>query len=239
MNFPTEILNFINDNYLKLIIGLVLILMAIIGYYAEKTNFGNKLKKDDKDKKDENVNIENIGLNDFVGNNSMDVKENIYNDSTNDTITSMNESVESKNISPLMKEDAEQLNTKSNEEEVSNKVLETTTKFTDIQENLNNQSNVSNAKKEDLALNNENFVSNDNLSVLNNNSENNLEEEFRKIIPDEDSIEDDLMLDINNMKIDPLDTNNISDNKAFAKLSSNINLPEINDFGSDNDIWKF
>ena len=239
MDFPTEILNFINDNYLKLIIGLVLILMAIIGYYAEKTNFGNKLKKDDKDKKDENVNVKNIGLNDFVGNNSMDVKENIYNDSTNDTITSMNESVESKNISPLMREDSEQLNTKSNEEEVSNQVLETTTKFTDIQENLNNQSNISNTKKEDLALNNENFVSNDNLSVLSNNSENNLEEEFRKIIPDEDSIEDDLMLEINNMKIDPLDTNKISDNKAFAKLSSNINLPEINDFGSDNDIWKF
>ena len=73
-------MDFLIDNYLWFIIGGIVIIMIIIGYFAEKTNFGKKPLRE-KNAKEENkevvvetpaeeINIseiENKGINDILG----------------------------------------------------------------------------------------------------------------------------------------------------------------------------
>ena len=197
MYLSNEIMNFINEHYLKLVIGLVLVLMAIIGYYAEKTNFGNKLKKENK--KENKVDIDNIGLNDFVESNS--------------DITSINQTNE-------IVQDSGNLPSQEN-----------------INENNINGYNENFQSKETLTE--EQTLMKNNVVLDDVNVETNLDDEFKKVFPTEESMDYDLMVDINNMHIEPLESVDISNNNAYAKLSSNIDLPEINDFESSGDVWKF
>lgn len=255
MDLLTEIMNFINDNYLKLVIGLVLILMAIIGYYAEKTGFGNKLKKEKKenDENDENkVDIDNIGLNDFVDNNSIvanddslvknqDINnENIIQQQSqpiNETIESntifeTNSSMDQNSFYPQVENDINQT-TASNIENTTAQELQTPV----IQENQNLESDFSPLTDN---INIDNNLINESQNVDNVNiTDTNLEAEFKKVLPEEESIDNDLMVDINNMEIDPLGTVDVSNNNVYAKLSSNIELPEINDLENVGDVWKF
>lgn len=263
MSFSTEILNFINDNYLKLIIGLVLILMAIIGYYAEKTNFGNKLKKDEKKESEKPISIENIGLNDFVDNNSMVSKENVnvdlpqnqgYNNEinsqlpnleNNETVIQPIDNVKLENANLADNKSPIQLNVEPTVENNSN-MISNQNEVPAIQQELNNNPNT---YQENSNIDNNLNVYQEISSFNNNNSsetivseenpKKSLEDEFKEVIPEEEKIDNNLIVDINNMKIDPLKTNDISDNNVYAKFSSNINLPEINDFENDGDIWKF
>lgn len=48
-------MDFVINNYLWFIIGAVVLLMIIIGYFAEKTNFGKIPLNTNKDKKEKNV----------------------------------------------------------------------------------------------------------------------------------------------------------------------------------------
>lgn len=48
-------MDFVINNYLWFIIGAVVLLMIIIGYFAEKTNFGKIPLNSRKDKKEKNV----------------------------------------------------------------------------------------------------------------------------------------------------------------------------------------
>lgn len=250
MSFSTEILNFINDNYLKLIIGLVLILMAIIGYYAEKTNFGNKLKKDEKKESEKPISIENIGLNDFVDNNSMVSKGNVnvdlpqnqgYNNEinsqlpnleNNETVIQSIDNVKLENTNLADNKSPIQLNVEPMVENNSNMISNQNEVHT-IQQELNNNPNT---YQEISNFNNNNSSES---IVSEEKPKKSLEDEFKEVIPEEEKIDNNLIVDINNMKIDPLKTNDISDNNVYAKFSSNINLPEINDFENDGDIWKF
>ena len=53
-----QILEYILANYTWFLIGIVLILLAIIGYHADKTNFGQGKKENSKeDKPDKNENL--------------------------------------------------------------------------------------------------------------------------------------------------------------------------------------
>lgn len=53
----TEIIEYVTQNYIWFLGGMIVILLAIIGSYADKTNFGQKKIKSKKEK-DENLNLE-------------------------------------------------------------------------------------------------------------------------------------------------------------------------------------
>ena len=77
-------MDFIMDNLLWFIIGGIVILMAIIGYFADKTDFGRKTTKEEKPKEEKSkkekikVDAKGIGnLNQSVTEKTEDKKENV------------------------------------------------------------------------------------------------------------------------------------------------------------------
>lgn len=243
MDLLIEILNFVNDNYLKFAIGLVLTLMAIIGYYAEKTNFGNKLNVDNKSGDDDsNKNIKNVGINDLVDHN---IEQNsvLPTESNEDAsiveTEKLNKNVENNSNLLINNETQDSIETKNqNDEKKSDLLINNETQSSVETGNQNDE------KKED----NNNLQSNGYVDEVNNrsdetkiNDESNIRINSENIFSSNESIDNDLLSDINNMTLDPLKEKN--DNKkredALARLNSNIDLPNIDDLKSDTDIWKF
>ena len=72
-------LEYIQANYTWFILGLIIILLAIIGSYADKTNFGQGKQDDDTEDDFKDLNIENKRINDLVSdvnkNNKTEKKE--------------------------------------------------------------------------------------------------------------------------------------------------------------------
>lgn len=64
-------MNFIIENYVWFIVAFVVIVMAIIGYFADKTDFGRKIEKKEKkqnNKKNEKIKVEAKGINELTQN---------------------------------------------------------------------------------------------------------------------------------------------------------------------------
>lgn len=62
---------FIIENYVWFIVAFVVIVMAIIGYFADKTDFGRKIEKKEKkqnNKKNEKIKVEAKGINELTQN---------------------------------------------------------------------------------------------------------------------------------------------------------------------------
>ena len=97
-----HILEYILENYTWFLVGIVLILLAIIGYYADKTNFGHGKKNTQKENdilqdNDKTINIENIGLLDATEEEKKEVpvNEDIKNDNSGDVNNLVSQNVES------------------------------------------------------------------------------------------------------------------------------------------------
>jgi len=73
-------MQFVFDNYIWFLVGGIIILMVVIGYIAEKTDFGHKEikkvenKKDKKEKDVKKLKKSNLKLNDVVYNEKKDEK---------------------------------------------------------------------------------------------------------------------------------------------------------------------
>ena len=64
-------MDFIIENYVWFIVAFVVIVMAIIGYFADKTDFGSKIEKKEKkqnNKKNEKIKVEAKGINELTQN---------------------------------------------------------------------------------------------------------------------------------------------------------------------------
>ena len=64
-------MDFIIENYVWFIVTFVVIVMAIIGYFADKTDFGRKIEKKEKkqnNKKNEKIKVEAKGINELTQN---------------------------------------------------------------------------------------------------------------------------------------------------------------------------
>ena len=64
-----EILEYISANYTWILGGMIIILLAIIGSYADKTNFGQGKQEDNIDNSNEDLlqnNMQNVRINDFL-----------------------------------------------------------------------------------------------------------------------------------------------------------------------------
>lgn len=107
----TEVLEYIVSNYTWIIIGIIIILLAIIGSYADKTNFGQGKSKDKK----EDLDSDTISVNDFeyqTLDNNMQEDNNNKEEEKSDDALEHNDAQTSKTINNI--------DEKSNDENVSN-----------------------------------------------------------------------------------------------------------------------
>lgn len=241
MDLLIEILSFVNDNYLKFAIGLVLTLMAIIGYYAEKTNFGNKLKTDTQDEvlPEDTTKIDNFGINDVIKNKNTEVSEHSSFDDAQLDATNLN----STTIQTEINQDNE-LNKNQNLEINNNGLIQPPTIQSNIVKNEINAKPITVSNNDSMVEGQELLKSTEFVEATNkietDSDENKIEEDLNNILSKNNSMSTDLMLDIEKLQVEPLafEKNN-TDSEVLVKLNSNIDLPEIDDMKSDIDIWKF
>lgn len=264
----TEIIEYITLNYVWFLGGLILILLAIIGSYADKTNFGQpKSKSLSEELKDKKVELENKKLGDLVGiDDNVDEEnlEEIKNDDSdlisqesdiNESESLDSEEQDSSEIESLDKEpsldiDLENLETNGSEE--SNQL------YSNLEDlNISNRENGLN----DAPLNKNNNIGDLNLkdnTIASQESHNDTEEQdkrensdelmdaltkfdeaFEAIVPKREIIDADLLDDIDDLNLD--------DSKKFKSTEipdlDDVELPEISNLKIDNiennDIWKF
>lgn len=233
----TQVLEYITQNYTLFLFGAIIILLAVIGYYAEKTNFGQG--KADKTKDDKTVNKEvdlnNTGLMDITNEMENKIESNIQN-KTEGLVE--NEGNIILNVNPeqnLTNDDATNLET-------------------DLTENNKNVTEPHEEKKEAVnpiidAIHKElNLVSNDNIFNVEEIKEketkskkreeefNKFSDEFDALLPEKEIISDDLLSEIDDLELGKTQKFNLKDFKRF----DNIKLPRISDtVTEDQDIWKF
>ena len=63
----TEILEFLESNYVWLLGGMIVILLAIIGYFADKTNFGQGKREEKVEPKTDEQVDNNLTFEDIYG----------------------------------------------------------------------------------------------------------------------------------------------------------------------------
>lgn len=207
------ILEYIMSHYILFLGGTIIILLAIIGYYADKTNFGQgKVKELNQEKvhKSQGINkfdtlqeaVENIHQNEnqevnmeTTGVNDNQIESNLNNQSSNLNNETINEQ---KNIMPVQ----------SNQNIV-------------VEENI-------------FPVHNE-----QNVSVQENNFEENFKEfdkTFKELLPEKDIIDDQILDEIENLSFDKtqkIDLTNVSG-------LDDVELPKIKNLKPETeDIWKF
>lgn len=219
------VLSFIEENYIWILVAIVVILMTIIGYIADKNDFMSKNKKDKKKNNNQEQNLytqkeveENPVQKEFMDG---DFKENYENDSLDDKIDIAQE----KELEEMENSNQEQLfGTDVNEEEkdlFDNNIDITRESFnSDIEEKdlsdimeTNNISNINDGTKE--------------IDALDNNIENN-DENIEDLYVGLDGTpnafnEQQATIDIELPEINGLEQNNYEDNSDE----------------SDDDMWKF
>ena len=207
-----QILEYILANYTWFLVGIVIILLAIVGYYADKTNFGqgkeNKLKENEHDK-DEMLN-NNIEQTD-AENNAEVLVENLNVEKTNEEIVG-----EVDNHDVVSNIDSEIKNRTVESDESQNIEL--------IPRELPDaESEIKEEKQEDtLKISEEKF--------------NMFSEEFEALMPKKNIINTDLLSDIDDLELDK--TQKIDLN--IVPNLDDIELPKIMELSAeDEDIWKF
>lgn len=243
----TEIIGFIVSNYVWFLIGSIIILLAIIGSYADKTNFGqgksddnlkegnkiieqnsNVLSKDEINKKF-TMNLSNNNVDDMNSQNFM------VNNSTNPAVQNNSESINIQQGNDLKNNLNDQIliNKKNEDNNISSQ-----TTSENIMSNLSVPEN-------NLKLDSEN-IKDSLLDVsekeVNKNFKKNSEmlfdkfdKEFDAIVPKKEIIDDNLLEDINSLSLDK------KQDFSFNSIPNlkEVNLPKISELKKEDNIWKF
>lgn len=234
-------LEYITQNYTLFLFGAIVILLAVIGYYAEKSNFGQGKTDKAKDEKNTNneIDLKSTGLMDVTNDSEINTKNNIEDNTKSNTVNTVQ--VESNTTS----------NINSRENLTNDMSIKVETNSIDHSEDVNE----SVQEKEDIvnpiidAIHKElNLVSNDIIfdadeikkkETKNQKREeafNKFSNEFDALLPKREIINDDLLSEIDDLELGKTQKFNLKDFKGF----DNINLPRISDTATeDQDIWKF
>ncbi|MDO4963161.1 MAG: hypothetical protein Q4E75_03595 [bacterium] len=223
-----DILNFLATNYVLIIICAIVILLAVIGYFADETNFGQpkESKSNYDDKKDENKNDlypkpdENSNLLNYQ-NNLNDHNSNL----TNNQIISQKNDKSDKNvelnndlindINNNLKANTELINNMNNNLNANNKLIN----------NINNNLN-------DKLINNSDYSKED---ISNTNNYENLDKQLDELLPRKGIVETDILDSIDDMSLEKTQKFNFD---SLGDLG-NIELPSIKNLKKyDEDIWK-
>lgn len=212
-------LEYIMMNYTWFLGGAIIILLAIIGYYADETNFGQGKENDQKNNNQiQNENEMEKGISEVIESNQQQlaqqpIQETILNQ-PND-ITENNTLVDSnnENISEVIEPNQNQIEQQPIEDVTLNQSVNTIE--TNVQNDLNNQ----NVTQTDFETQFEEF-----------------DKEFEEILPQKETIDDELLDEIDNLSFDKTQKIDISDISNF----DDVELPKIKTMKTEEqDIWKF
>jgi len=237
----TQLLEYITQNYTLFLFGAIIILLAVIGYYAEKTNFGQGKVDKTKDEVTGNkeIYIKNTGSMNITNNVEDSSKINIGN-STQDNTENLvqTESNAIANINPdenLVNNEAinSETNSKENNENVTELVEEKEESVNPIIDAIHKELNlVSN----DVIFNVEEIKKKETKNKKREEAFNKFSDQFDALLPEKEIISDDLLSEIDDLELGKTQKFNLKDFKRF----DNIKLPRISDtVTEDQDIWKF
>jgi hypothetical protein len=224
----TQVLEYILANYTWFLVGAVLVLLAIIGYYADKTNFGQGNKspqnKDVLEKdEDDSIDISNIRLSEVTKTENKNEILNVPVDASNNNSNEITQNIsiednsDFSNQKPIVKD---------NDDTVNN---------VDVQ--FNKVENIESSVQEIPILEeSQNVISNENALQSNEEKFNMFSAEFDSLLPKKNIINTDLLSDIEDLEFDKTQKIDLS---GVPDLDD-IELPKIVGLSSDDeDIWKF
>ena len=218
------ILEYIMMNYTWIIVGSIIILLAIIGYYADTTNFGQGKTKENENKDVADINsLEGKRMEDLLQknkdvsnalsgtseNNNAIVAPTIYNNNPEQNpniLNNFNYNVGNNNV-PINQ------TTPNNNVVINNELLQ----------------NVGNINTTNV---------NSQIDAINQSEANfkKFDEEFNELLPKKEIISNDLLDDINDMSFDKTQKIQISD----IQHVDDVELPKIKTLpAEEDDIWKF
>lgn len=243
-----QVLEYITQNYTLFLAVAILILLAVIGYYADKTNFGqgknsNNKEKDSSDELKNREKIEPLGIANGANNDKKqsinDVPVDVVQDSIDDGVA-VEEKVQKTKESSNIENIADATLAESQNIETSNKShnVELLQNNSIGQVNLNDKADlISDKKINDISkLNNVKLETKQSSVLLNEEAFNKFNDEFNSILPKKELINTDLLSDIDDLELDKTQKLNLNDIPDLA----NIELPKIKQLASeDEDIWKF
>lgn len=206
-----QILEYITTNYTWIFAALIIILLAIIGSYADKTNFGqgNKIDKTSDEPEDFKKKLENKKISDFVEQENKTDESTIEESDADEKDSSKEKAVE----------DARQ---SENKTETTNEEANAMTADSSI--NVNNE-----IKASEETIKEENDDSADEQYEQ-------LNELFDEVLPEKSIVTGELLDEIDNLSFDK--STKASDDSMSDTID--LDLPKIKDLKSvDEDIWKF
>jgi len=236
-----EILEYIMAHYTWFLGGAILILLAIIGYYADKTNFGQGQNVENKENKKQ-TNIENVGLSDITEEIKSENEEQITN-LQNDDLLNQDVFVENNLQNDINTE--ENINLENNEiviqeqenQSETNELIDLATPIeeTTLVDEINlGDNSINEIPVEDIK--NIEKQENKTNSLLTEEEVNKFNDEFESLVPKKELINTDLLSDIDILELDKTQKFDLS---AMPDLDD-IELPKIkNIVEEEQDIWKF
>lgn len=208
-----DILIYITEHSISIIFLIVLILLAIIGYYAEKANDG-------RNKKNEHSNdVQSNEQTGFISETEAMIEQknetNILEESNDIKLEELNS-----NLHDVQTETANaDLNVVQNDNELLPNEIPSVNN--DIQENIVPINETEKEQKNEIIFNKEEI--------------NKFNEEFDAILPKKEIIDSDLLSDIDDLELDKTQKIDLS---GVPDLD-NIELPKIRQMDKEEDIWKF
>lgn len=226
-----QIVEYIMQNYMWFLAIAVVILLAIIGYYADKTNFGQGNNKNNDDENKE-MDVSRLGINDMAK--ELDI--------TKDKKSSDSNLLESTKISSKTKNDATGIINLELPSTLNNSSVELTpesSKEVHINQDNSKKTEIATVIGEKINMPVKSLIKDENEEA----SEKLKEEEFKKfdlefnsVLPQAELISDDLLNEINDLELGKTKKLDLSDLTKFDK----IELPKINSsVKNEQDIWRF
>lgn len=223
-------LSFINANYIWIVIIAIIILLALIGYIAEKQGFGKKEEKkqdnivNDKKKVEPTLVEENLNS---IGDNSEIVENTNLEDNTLISDNIKNDTLNETKEEPLL-ESENTINNEEKEESINNEEIK------EEKENIDDSKDSDNTEVKEDSKTEENSKSNE---VQEENDINKEEELYAPFGNQEFKKEED-----SNLNIDK-DFNKLLENVEDSTDETDVELPKIEsttkDELEDDDIWRF
>lgn len=220
----TGIVQYITQNYVLILFFAVLILLAVIGYFAEKANNSQREKNkeeinDEKSEKNNHQAAEGMRIDSHTGKlvSDEEIKKIETTDSTlEQTVYSENSNNSEVNSDPHLVESFNII--ESNNEKEEN--VEQINSSIDEQQIFDNNINQRQEEPKD---------------ILNNNEFDQFSIEFDSLMPKKEVIDTDLLSDIDSLELDKTQKIDLSEVPDL----DNIDLPKIKQMTDEEDIWKF
>lgn len=233
-----DLFKYILANYTWLLIATILTLLAIIGYFAEKTNFGqgkqdDNLDEENKEDKTITQKIEDEENKQMLSSNIQQPNNlennNVNNNSINNNVSTLNaqptQPIVNPNLSTLQNVEVKQNVENTNKVNGDNTLNTVVPNINTLDSNVNKEVNNSTV-----------VVSENTSSILNDKQFDKFEKEFDSVLPKKKVIDSDLLEDIDELSLDKTQKFKLTEIPDL----DDVDLPKIKDLKStDTDIWKF